>query len=118
LAGGTRWLLLLLPGTLLHRVSSALTLIGSGQDTASNLFDALSRPWEVTGSGPIPFPFAFVNGVNPPAIMAHHGYGASAVLLMLLTLLLAGRQRTWQAGIPLTILLASLALASGVDFAL
>jgi hypothetical protein len=118
LASGTRWLLLLLPGTLLNRVSSALTLIGSGRDTASNLFEALSLPWQVAGSGPIPFPFAFVNGVHSPAIMAHHGYGVSASLIMLLLFLLAGKQRTWMAGIPLTILLASLALANEVDFVL
>ncbi len=118
LAGGTRWLLLLLPGTLLNKISSSLTLIGSGSDTASNLFEALAVPWEVAGSGPIPFPFAFVNGVNPPAVMAHHGYGVSAPLIMLLILLLAGQQRTWKAGIPLIILFASLALANEVDFAL
>jgi hypothetical protein len=118
LASGTRWLLLLLPGALLHRISSALTLIGSGQDTAPNLVEALSLPWEVAGSGLIPFPFAFVNGVNPPAIMAHHGYGVSANLIMLLLLLLAGQKKTWQAGIPLTILLTSLALANEVDFVL
>ena len=118
LAGGTRWLLLLLPGTLLNRISSAVTLIGSGHDTASTLFEALSRPWAVAGDGPIPFPFAFVNGVNPPAIMARHGYGVSAILIVLLILLLAGQQREWKAGIPLTILLASLALANEVDFIL
>jgi len=117
-AGGTRWLLLLLPGRLLNRISSGLTLIGSGEDTASSLLEALARPWEVAGNGPIPFPFAFVNGVNSPAIMAHNGFGVSAGLLMLLILLLAGRQRTWKAGLPLTILLASLALANEVDFAL
>ncbi|MGZ9223571.1 MAG: hypothetical protein ACXW4Q_15810 [Anaerolineales bacterium] len=117
LAGGTRWLLLLLPGPLLNRVSSALTLIGSGEDTASTLFEALSRPWEVAGSGPIPFPFAFANGVNSPTIMAHHGYGVSATLIVLLLLLLAGQQRTWKAGMPLTMLLASLALANEVDYA-
>jgi hypothetical protein len=118
LASGTRWLLLFLPGTLLNRISSGLTLIGSGRDTASNLFEALSLPWQVAGSGPIPFPFAFVNGVNSPVIMAHHGYGVSASLIMLLLLLLAGKQRTWAAGIPLIILLASLALANEVDFVL
>ena len=117
-ASGTRWLLLLLPGALLNRISSALTLIGSGSDTASNLFEALARPWAVAGNGPISFPFAFVNGVNSPAIMAHHGYGVSAGLLMLLTLLLAGKQTTWKAGISLTILLASLALANEVEFIL
>ncbi len=117
-AGGTRWLLLLLPGTLLNRISSALTLIGSGQDTASTLFEALSRSWEVAGSGPIPFPFAFVNGVNPPAVMAHHVYGVFAALILLLILLLARQQRTWKAGIPITVLLASVALANEVDFVL
>src|SRR5512138_537932 len=115
-AGGTRWLLLLLPGTLLNRVSSGLTLIGSGRVTAPDLMEALSLPWKVAGSGPIPFPFAYVNGVNSTAVMAHNGYGVSSILIMLLIFLLAGRQTTWKAGIPLTILLASLALANEVDF--
>jgi hypothetical protein len=117
-AGGTRWLLLFLPGALLNRVSSALTLIGSGSDTASTLVEALARYWAVAGSGPIPFPFAFVNGVNPTAVMAHNGYGVSAHLLLLLLFLLAGRETTWRAGIPFTILIASLALANEVDFVL
>jgi hypothetical protein len=115
-AGGTRWLLLLLPGTLLNRISSELTLIGSGQVTADNLFDALSRTWEVAGSGPIAFPFAFVNGVNAPTLMTHNGYGLLPAVILLLLLLLGNRVRAWQAGIPLTILLASLALANEVDF--
>ncbi len=113
-AGGTRWLLLLLPVSLLKQVSSALTLIGSGRDTASNLFDALALPWRVEGSGPIPFPFAFANGVDSPSIMAHNGYGVSAGLIMLLLVLLAGRQKTWKTDILFTILLASLALANEV----
>jgi hypothetical protein len=117
-AGGTRWLLLLLPGTLLNRISSGLTLIGSGRTTANNLFEALSLPWEVAGSGSIPFPFAFVNGVNAPALMTHNGYGVLPNVIILLLLLLGGQQRTWKAGIPLTILLASLALANEVDFAI
>jgi hypothetical protein len=116
LAGGTRWLLLLLPGSVLNRLSSELTLIGSGRTTAENLFDALSRSWVVAGSGPIPFPFAFVNGVNAPALMTHNGYGVLPHVILLLVLLLAGRQRTWLAGVPMIILLASLALANEVDF--
>lgn len=115
---GTRWLLLLLPGTLLRRISSSLSLIGSGSDSGANLLEALSRPWQAAGSGPILFPFAFVNGVNSPTIMMHHGYGVSAALIMILLLLLAGRQRTWQAGFPIVILLSSLALANEVDFVL
>jgi hypothetical protein len=116
LASGTRWLLLLLPGSVLTILSSELTLIGSGRTTAENLLDALSRSWVVAGSGPIPFPFAFVNGVNAPALLTHNGYGVLPHVILLLLLLLAGRQRTWLAGVPLVILLASLALANEVDF--
>ena len=115
-AGGTRWLLLLLPGSLLNRISDGLTLIGSGSVTGENLVEALSRTWEVAGSGPIAFPFAFVNGVNAPALMTHNGYGLLPAVILILLLLLGSRGRTWQAGIPLTILLASLALANEVDF--
>jgi hypothetical protein len=118
LASGTRWFLLLLPGTVLTRMSSGVELIGSGRDTATSLFEALARPWAAAGSGPIPFPFAFVNGVNPSAVMMHNGYGVSANLILLLLLLLASRRRTGLAGIPLTVLLASLALANEVDFVL
>ena len=117
-AGGTRWLLLLLPGTLLNRMSDGLTLIGSGRTTADNLVDALSRSWEVAGSGPIAFPFAFVNGVNAPALMTHNGYGVLPHVILLLLMLLAGRERTWKTGLPLAILLVSLALANEVDFAI
>jgi hypothetical protein len=115
-AGGTRWLLLLLPGSVLDRLSAGLTLIGSGRATAETLVEALARSWVVAGSGPIPFPFAFVNGVNAPAIMTHNGYGLFPGLILLLLLLLAGKQRTWKAVFPLAIFLASLALANEVDF--
>jgi len=117
-AGGTRWLFLLLPVSLLNKVSSALTLIGSGHDTAANLFNALSLPWKVEGSGPISFPFAFVNGVNTPSLLSHNGYGVSAGLIMLLLASLAGRHTTWKTGFLFAPLLASLALANEVDFVL
>lgn len=116
LAGGTRWLLLLLPIGMLKRVSDALSLIGSGAATASNLFDALASPWAIEGDGPIPFPFAFGNGVNSPMSMMHNGYGPTAVLGLLLLLLLADRRKGRLAGIPLVIVLASLALANEVDW--
>jgi hypothetical protein len=115
-SGGTRWLLLLLPGTLLNRISDGLTLIGSGRVSGENLVEALSRTWEVAGSGPIAFPFAFVNGVNAPTLMTHNGYGLLPAVILLLLLVLGSRVTKWQAGIPLTILLASLALANEVDF--
>jgi hypothetical protein len=116
-ATGTRWLLLFLPAAVLTGISSSITLLGSGRDTAPDFFQALTQPWNATGSGPIPFPFAFTNGVHDLSVMAHYGYGVSAGLIILLLLLIAGRQRTWQAAIIFTVLLASLALANEVDFA-
>ena len=116
-ATGTRWLLLFLPAGLVNRISSSITLLGSGRDTAPDLYQALIQPWNAIGSGPIPFPFAFTNGVHDLSIMAHYGYGVSAGLIILLLLLIAGRQRTWQTGIIFIALLASLALANEVDFA-
>jgi hypothetical protein len=117
-AGGTRWLLLLLPVALLNRISASITLLGSARDTASSLSEALTRPWNAIGSGPIPFPFAFSNGVHDPAIMAHYGYGVSQGMITLLLLLLADRQKTWKTGAVFVVLLASLALANEVDFVL
>jgi len=116
LASGTRWLILLLPIGLLKRVSDALTLIGSGAASAPNLFEALALPWSIEGGGPIPFPFAFVNGVNAPLSMMHNGYGTTAVLGLLLLLLLADHRKGRLAGIPIVILLASMALANEVDW--
>lgn len=117
-ATGTRWLLLFLPASLLDRISSSITLLGSGRDTAPDFFQALSQPWNAIGSGPIAFPFAFVNGIHDLSIMAHYGYGVSAGLIMLLLILLAGRQTTRKAGVLFIALIASLALANEVDFGL
>lgn len=117
-ATGTRWLLLLLPASLVNRISSSITLLGSARDIAPDFSQALTAPWDVLGGGPVPFPFAFLNGVHNLSVMAHYGYGVSADLIILLLLLLAGRQRTWKAGIPFVALLASLALANEVDFVL
>jgi hypothetical protein len=50
--------------------------------------------------------------------MAHYGYGVSAGLIILLLILLAGRQTTWKAGVVFIALIASLALANEVDFGL
>ncbi|GAB4415222.1 MAG: hypothetical protein Kow002_00140 [Anaerolineales bacterium] len=115
-ASGTRWLLLFVPVGLLKRISDSLTLIGSGAATASNLFDALALPWAIEGDGPIPFPFAFGNGVNGPLTMMHNGFGPTAVLALLLLLLLGERRKNWLAGIPLVIVLAAMALANEVNW--
>ncbi len=117
-AGGTRWLLLLLPKNLLEKISEQVTLMGTGAQTAPSLLEALTKPWVLEGAGPFPYPFAFVNGVNPPLVMALGGFGALPVLLLALLLLTGSRWKHWTGGILVTILFAALALTNEVLFGL
>jgi hypothetical protein len=117
-AGGARWLLLLLPPPGLNYISSNIKLIGSAAESASNLSEALLTNWKVDGAGPIPFPFAFYTGINPPFVMAYTGISGSAILVMLLLLLTANRWRHWSAVILTAVLVASLALANEIAFLL
>ena len=117
-AGGVRWLLLLMPLSLVQRISDSVTLIGSAAQSGTNLFDLLYKPWLIDGAPPVPFPFMFVSGVNNPAIMSLGGQGITPTLILLLVILIGTRVRGKMSSIPLTILLASMALANEVTFAL
>lgn len=115
-ATGTRWLLLFVPVSFLERISNSLTLIGSGRDSAATLLEAMTLPWRLAGDGPLPFPFAFANGVNSAWTMSHNGYGVSAHLILLLLFLLTAHRGDWKPGLVAAILLANLALANEVEF--
>lgn len=123
-AGGARWILLLLPAGLLHRISASVTLIGSGADSGANLSAALYNPWKIQGMGPFPFPFLYGSGLDPSLTMAHAGYGASMFMLVLLVILLfpsplerrLREQGYWIQQSLLAVLLAALALANEVTF--
>ncbi len=117
-AGGARWLLLFLPQSALAYVSSNITLIGSASTSASNLSDAMLSPWKIDGAGPLPFPFAFYTGINQPYIMAYTGIAGSAVLILIMLLMTAGRLRHWSANILIAALIAALAIANEVAFGL
>lgn len=117
-AGGSRWLLLLLPKALLERISGQVTLIGSAAASAPTLVEAMVSPWKIDGAGPIPFPFAFHSGVNPPYVMLHTGIAGSGILIFVLLLLTAERWRRRGAALATTVLLASLALANEIAFLL
>lgn len=116
-AGGARWILLLLPAAWLNRLSAAVTLIGSGAASGQSLAAALYQPWKIQGQPPLPFPFLYGSGLDPSLALAHAGYGVSALMLILLLLLLVGRGQKMEAPL-LMILLAALALANEVTFAL
>lgn len=115
-AGGARWILLLLPSSVLDMVSASVQMIGSGADTAARLEDALYNNWQVQGLGPFPFPFIYGSGLDPSLTMAHAGYGASAVMLVLLIVLVAQHGKGVLAQALLAVLLAALALANEVTF--
>ena len=122
-AGGARWLFLLLPIGLQRQLSSSVQLIGSGADTGPNLITAIYKYWKIEGLGPLPFPFMFGSGLDPSFSMFHNGWGTSAVTMALLLILLTKSGnftqgwRAFKAFIPVTILLASMALANEVTFA-
>jgi hypothetical protein len=115
--GGARWILLLLPASLLTRISTSVTLIGSGADSGSSLAAVLYNNWKIQGLGPFPFPFIYGSGLDPSLTMAHAGYGASMFMLVLLVILLTGKGKGWIQQAVLAVLLAALALANEVTFA-
>jgi len=86
---GARWLLLLLPGSLLNWLGQGVQLSNTGADTASNLALALTRPWSIEGAGAMPFPFAYHNGIFIGQFFTLGSTGALPALTVLLLLLLA-----------------------------
>ncbi len=115
-AGGARWILLLLPASLLNQISTSVQLIGSGADSGVNLRAALLNDWSVEGAPERAFPFLYGSGLDHSISMLHNGFGVSAVLIIVLLLLLAQKRVNWQANVPIAVLLASLALANEVTF--
>ena len=117
-AGGSRWILLLLPPAWLARISENITLIGSASTSAPSLAQAMLTNWKIDGAGPIAFPFAFYTGINQPYIMGYTGISGSGVLILLVLLLASNRSRHWASLLILCALLAALALANEIAFLL
>ncbi len=88
LGGGTRWLLLLLPGAVLNRIDQSVELINTGADTASSLVHALTQPWVLEGGGAMSIPFAFHSGIFVPVVFVLGSTGAMPFLTILLLLIL------------------------------
>lgn len=109
---GSRWLLLLIPTSILSRVSSQVQMINTGKDTAGTLAKALLSPWASDGGGPIAFPFAYHNGIFPPVHMVLGSNGALPFVAPLLMLVLAYKRRFSLSGtLVFTLVFAVLALS-------
>ena len=113
--GGTRWILLFLPPGLIQILGNGLHMLGSATQSGSDLYTALINPWRIEGGGPIPFPFAFENGIFAP-MLGLGGNGSIPQMTMFLLLLLA--RRRWQplAGLIFGFIIASLSLTTELLF--
>src|SRR5690606_22369073 len=79
---------------------------------------ALTAGWPVDGGPPMAYPFAFLNGILQPFVMAHQGPNTFSVLILLLLWLLLPR-RNGRLGLGvLAMLLAMWALVWESSYAL
>lgn len=108
---GTRWLLLLLPAGVVASLGQNVQMIGSGLSSGPDLATALISGWGIDGSGPIPFPFAFVNGIYGPGVLGFLGANGLIDTAVSFSILLTfNRWRNWR-GPAVTVLLVA---ASGL----
>jgi hypothetical protein len=84
LAGGTRYLMLLLPSRVLAALQEHVALRGIA---SGSLSEALASILPMEASPQIGYPFAFLSGINQPYVMAHGGEQTIEPLLMLALLL-------------------------------
>jgi hypothetical protein len=118
LAGGTRYLLLLLPSGLLHQIDSVVKIANSSVDTSGSLAGALASNWVVDSGPPVGYPFAFLSGVNPPYVIAHGGETTITLMLFMLALLLVARGRDRSSAIVYIIVFSYWALAAEASLVL
>ena len=119
--GGTRWLMTLLPSSILQWASRGVQLSFSGRDSGPNLAVALARPFVIEGQGVMPFSFAYRNGNFEAVFFNLANTGALQFMTVLLLLLLAQTTPSIKrpaALVVFTLIFASLALSAEHLFAL
>ena len=116
LAGGTRWLLLLFPASVIDTFDTVIQRVGSGLNSGTDLRTALISPWAAQGMAPISIPFAFTNGFIKPSVLGV-GWDNISVLILILVLLLYNKAKDIKAISVIGILLAALGLMDETMFA-
>ena len=104
---GTRWVLLLLPPGLLAAITQEVSMLGSASASGATLAEALTSSWTIEGAGPIPYPFAFVNGITSAGVMAHGPNGMIGSAIGLPLLLTFNRWRGWPGAVISVILISA-----------
>ena len=119
-ADGTRYLLLLLPPSLLVRLNPLITLQGNSAMIGVGLSRALIRPWDLEGGPPYPFAFAYTNGILawPRFVGMQAGPSSLGLAIMLLIWLLASREKRRASLGILVVLFALWGLAWEASYAL
>lgn len=118
-ASGGRWLLNLLPYSVLKAATQGVGLWGSAADSAATLLEGLGAPWAIEGGPPAPIPLAYTNGILPPFVLGvFTGPKSLSLVALFLFLLLFPRRRDWQGAAVLTVVLAVWALAAEAEFIL
>ncbi|MBN1265048.1 MAG: hypothetical protein JXA25_06120 [Anaerolineales bacterium] len=118
-ASGARWLLLLVPQSLLIKAGEHITFWGNSVLSGDSLLDALTSPWVLQGGPPFPIPFAYNSGVFPPFILgAQAGPRSLGCVTLFLALLLIPLLRNWRGSALLSIVFALWALTAEAAFGL
>jgi hypothetical protein len=117
-SGGARWLLLLLPAAVIAWISPQISMLGSAAQSAPDFQTALSGYWQVDGAGPIPFQFAFANGIINPGVLGHGPNGIVGGALTLFLLLTFNRWKGWKGAAVTVFLLAAMQLLGEVGIVL
>jgi len=116
---GTRWLLLLIPDSLLMWLSSDVRLIGAGADAGPNLISSLANPWPIDGQGSYQFPFAFENGLFQSGVEGVHSViGLIFPAILFALLLVSTRWRNGWAIVITIILVSSIGLITEIELLL
>ncbi len=118
LAGGTRYILLIFPASLLEKIGESISLLGTSQALNGTFTEVLMSGWPIDSGPPIEYPFAYLSGINTPFVMAHGGASILGTLLFLLFILLVSKVRNKIACLVMAIILSLLALAAETSYVL
>jgi hypothetical protein len=115
LAGGSRYLLLLLPSRVLAVMQAHVAPMGIASGALSS---ALASILPLEGSPGIGIPFAFLSGINQSYVMAHGGSSTMEPMLLMLGILLLRRASSRLAIVFFIVLFSFWALTSETSFIL
>jgi len=116
--GNTRYLLMLLPSSVLQTFDSSIGFLGVSAFMNVPFSQALFMPWNVVPGPPTPYIFGFQSGIYPSYHMYHSGQLSLAMVLIFLIWLLNKEIKNWKSIPFLAIILSHLALTYESAYAL